>query len=91
MPDIENKVMIHCVRREAAQACSRRLEHTLFEEANAGMTQSYERYTLLATTDHRTDQPSVRTVGSLRWPNNFFSSNPPSVHLKTSAKAFKLR
>ena len=86
MPDIENKVMIHCVRREVAQACWNRLEHTLFEEANAGMTQNYEGYTFLATTDHRTDQPSVKTVGPLDGPTIFSSSNPPFVHLKTSAR-----
>ena len=77
MPDIENKVMIHCVRREVAQDWANNPEHTLFEEANAGMTQLYERLSSISTTDRRTDQPSFRTVGSLDGPTIFFSSNPP--------------
>jgi len=71
MPDIENKVMIHCVRREVAQDWANNPEHTLFEEANAGMTQLYERLSSISTTDRRTDQPSFRTVGSLDGPTIF--------------------
>ena len=87
MPDTENKVMIHCVRREVDQDWANNPEHTLFEAANAGMTQSYERLSDFNTTDHRTDQPSVRTVGSLTRPNNFFSSNPPFIQT-TRARLF---